>query len=140
LLDRQAHAQFHQMLETYDRNVISDESIAQSLVTESPTKTRERVLSEQELVAAANTKGGQGPTAAAGSVSSEAVQEILNVLVSLLENGRQELRGHSAQVARLVKRSAERINLSRESTNALVTSAYLHDLGKQGQYHLTALN
>ncbi len=138
LLDRQAHAQFHQMLETYDRNVISDESIAQSLVTESPTKTRERVLSENDLVNAG--KGNQGPTMAAGSVSSEAVQEVLNVLVSLLENGRQELRGHSAQVARLVRRSAERINLSKESTNALVTAAYLHDLGKQGQYHLTALN
>jgi response regulator RpfG family c-di-GMP phosphodiesterase len=138
LLDRQAHAQFHQMLETYDRNVISDESIAQSLVTESPTKTRERVLSEKDLVDAASTKG-QGPTMA-GGVSSEAVQEVLNVLVSLLENGRQELRGHSAQVARLVRRSAERINLSKESTNALVTAAYLHDLGKQGQYHLTALN
>ena len=137
LLDRQAHAQFHQMLETYDRNVISDESIAQSLVQESPTKTRERVLSEKDLVDAAGTKG-QGPTM--GGVSSEAVQEVLNVLVSLLENGRQELRGHSAQVARLMRRSAERINLSKESTNALVTAAYLHDLGKQGQYHLTALN
>jgi len=137
LLDRQAHAQFHQMLETYDRNVISDESIAQSLVQESPTKTRERVLSEKDLVDAAGTKG-QGPTM--GGVSSEAVQEVLNVLVSLLENGRQELRGHSAQVARLMRRSAERINLSKESTNALVIAAYLHDLGKQGQYHLTALN
>jgi response regulator RpfG family c-di-GMP phosphodiesterase len=39
-----------------------------------------------------------------------------------------------------MKRVAERINLSKDSTNALVTSAYLHDLGKQGQYHLTALN
>ncbi len=139
LLDRQAHAQFHQMMETYDRNVISDESIAQSLVTESTTKTRERVLSERDLVQAAKPKTGQ-VTTTAGSVSGEAVQEILNVLVSLLENGRQELRGHSAQVARLVKRAAERINLSKESTGALVMSAYLHDLGKQGQYHLTALN
>jgi response regulator RpfG family c-di-GMP phosphodiesterase len=139
LLDRQAHAQFHQMMETYDRNVISDESIAQSLVTESTTKTRERVLSERDLVQAAKPKTGQ-VTTTAGSVSGEAVQEILNVLVSLLENGRQELRGHSAQVARLVRRAAERINLSKESTGALVMSAYLHDLGKQGQYHLTALN
>ena len=137
LLDRQAHAQFHQMLETYDRNVISDESIAQSLV-EAPTKSRERVLSEKDLVDAG--KKGNGPALASGGVTAEAVHEVLNVLVSLLENGRQELRGHSAQVGRLMKRVAERINLSKDSTNALITSAYLHDLGKQGQYHLTALN
>jgi response regulator RpfG family c-di-GMP phosphodiesterase len=43
-------------------------------------------------------------------------------------------------VARLVRRAAERINLSKDSADALVTAAYLHDLGKQGQYHLTALN
>jgi response regulator RpfG family c-di-GMP phosphodiesterase len=137
LLDRQAHAQFHQMLETYDRNVISDESIAQSLV-EAPTKSRERVISEKEIVDAA--KKPNAPALASGGVSAEAVHEVLNVLVSPLENGRQELRGHSAQVGRLMKRVAERINLSKDSTNALITSAYLHDLGKQGQYHLTALN
>jgi response regulator RpfG family c-di-GMP phosphodiesterase len=137
LLDRQAHAQFHQMLETYDRNVISDESIAQSLV-EAPTKSRERVMSEKDIVDA--SKKPNGPMLPSGGVTAEAVHEVLNVLVSLLENGRQELRGHSAQVGRLMKRVAERINLSKEVTNALITSAYLHDLGKQGQYHLTALN
>ncbi len=136
LLDRQAHAQFHQMLETYDRNVISDESIAQSLV-EQPTKARERVISEKEMVDAAKKPGTGGATTVA---ASDALHEVLNVLVSLLENGRQDLRGHSAQVGRLMRRVAERINLPKDSTNALVTAAYLHDLGKQGQYHLTALN
>ena len=95
------------------------------------------MISEKDLVEA--HKSPNGPTLAVGGVSSEAVHEILNVLVSLLENGRQELRGHSAQVARLMKRVAERINVSKDTLNALVTSAYLHDLGKQGQYHLTAL-
>ncbi len=137
LLDRQAHAQFHQMMETYDRKVISEESMSQSLV-EAPTRTRERVLSEKELVEA--TKKPNGPAPAATGMGAEGLHEILSVFVSLLENGRQELRGHSSQVARLSKRVAERINLSKETGNALITAAYLHDLGKQGQYHLTALN
>jgi response regulator RpfG family c-di-GMP phosphodiesterase len=138
LLDRQAHAQFQQMLETYDRKVITEESIAQSMV-ESPTRTRERVISEREIVDAGTKPNGPAIVSGAGA-SAEALHEVLSVFVSLLENGRQELRGHSAQVARLSKRVAERINLSKETANALITSAYLHDLGKQGQYHLTALN
>ncbi len=137
LLDRQAHAQFHQMLDVYERNVISDESMAQSLV-EPPAKARERMMSERDLVEAAKKPAGALMTG--GGISYDALHEVMNVLVTLLENGRQELRGHSAQVARLVKRMAERINVSQDSTHAMVTSAYLHDLGKQGQYHLTALN
>ena len=34
----------------------------------------------------------------------------------------------------------ERIGLSTASTSAYVAAAYLHDLGKMGAYHLTALN
>ena len=37
--------------------------------------------------------------------------ELLNVLVSLLENARPDLRGHSAQVARLSRRLAEKLSL-----------------------------
>lgn len=66
--------------------------------------------------------------------------ETLNVLVSLLENGRLDLRGHSALVARLTRKTCERIGLSPAHTSAYVTAAYLHDLGKMGSYHLTALN
>ncbi|HVY49545.1 MAG TPA: HD domain-containing phosphohydrolase [Minicystis sp.] len=66
--------------------------------------------------------------------------ETLNVLVSLLENARADLRGHSATVARLAKKTAERIGLSQAHTSAYVAAAYLHDLGKMGAYHLTALN
>src|SRR6185312_5679573 len=46
----------------------------------------------------------------------------------------------SAAVARLVRRAGERINLGKDAINGFVTAAYIHDLGKQGQYHLTALN
>jgi response regulator RpfG family c-di-GMP phosphodiesterase len=132
MVDRQAHAQMHAMMGVYTRNVMSDESMAAALV-EAPTKTRERVLSEKEL--ADPKRGGAGV-----GVNDDAVHELLNVLVSLLENGRQELRGHSAAVARLARRVGERIKLPKETIGAIVTAAHLHDLGKQGQYHLTALN
>jgi response regulator RpfG family c-di-GMP phosphodiesterase len=66
--------------------------------------------------------------------------ELLNVLVSLLENARTDLRGHSAQVARLARRLAEKMSLDATTTSGIVCAAYVHDLGKMGQYHLTALN
>ena len=65
---------------------------------------------------------------------------MLNVLVSLLENSRAELRGHSATVARLMRRISERIGVSDFLLSAHVIAAYVHDLGKMGAYHLTALN
>lgn len=68
------------------------------------------------------------------------ILETLNVLVSLLENERADLRGHSSTVARLVRKTCERIGLGVASTEAIVIAAYLHDLGKAGAYHLTALN
>ncbi len=66
--------------------------------------------------------------------------ETLNLLVTLLENTRPDLRGHSAQCARLVKRVCDRMGLPAPQTVAYVVAAYLHDLGKAGTYHLTALN
>src|SRR5688572_33436329 len=50
------------------------------------------------------------------------------------------LRRHSAHVARLMRKIGERIRLSEAQTSAIVVAAYLHDLGKMGAYHLTALN
>jgi response regulator RpfG family c-di-GMP phosphodiesterase len=66
--------------------------------------------------------------------------EALNVLVSLLENSRADLRGHSSMVARLTRKTCERIGLSPVQIAAFTAAAYLHDLGKMGSYHLTALN
>ena len=66
--------------------------------------------------------------------------ELLTVMVSLLENSRQELRGHSSQVARLLRRVAERMNLDRSETQGMIVAGHIHDLGKMGQFHLTALN
>jgi len=66
--------------------------------------------------------------------------ETLNVLISLLENARPDLRGHSAMVARITRKTCERIGLLPLQASAFVAAAYLHDLGKAGSYHLTALN
>ena len=72
--------------------------------------------------------------------TSDIIVEMLTVMVSLLENSRAELRGHSSQVARLLKRVAERMNLDRNDTFGVVVAGHIHDLGKMGQFHLTALN
>jgi response regulator RpfG family c-di-GMP phosphodiesterase len=66
--------------------------------------------------------------------------DLLNVMVSLLENARVDLRGHSAVVARLSRRLAEKLNLDPSTAASIVCAAHVHDLGKMGQYHLTALN
>jgi response regulator RpfG family c-di-GMP phosphodiesterase len=79
------------------------------------------------------------PTRASATDRAETLT-LLNVLVSLLEQPRNELRGHSAQVSRLVRRMAERMSIDANATRALVAAAYVHDLGKMGQFHLTALN
>ncbi len=73
-------------------------------------------------------------------VSDASFIELLHVLVSLLETSRAELRGHSAEVGRLVRRVGDKLGLDSGATAMLVVAAFIHDLGKMGQYHLTALN
>jgi response regulator RpfG family c-di-GMP phosphodiesterase len=91
-------------------------------------------------VLAGLTPGPGSFVIAGGAASGPSFLELLNVLVSLLENARADLRGHSAQVARLARRLAEKLGLEPAATSAIVCAAYVHDLGKMGQYHLTALN
>jgi response regulator RpfG family c-di-GMP phosphodiesterase len=129
MLDRGAHEQFTSMLNVFERNLVSEESMAVALAGE-PKK--ERVLSQGDL-----EKGG---SQSHQGMASESYLETLNVLVSLLENTRADLRGHSAHVARLVKKIAERIGLPEAQSASLQIAAYLHDLGKMSAYHLTALN
>lgn len=130
-LDKSAHAQFTSMLDVYERNLVSDESMVVALAKED--RPRERVLSGEELESGNANKGGRG-------MHDQGYVETLNVLVSLLENSRQDLRGHSAQVSRLIKKLAERIGLSGSQLTQLQIAAFIHDLGKAGAYHLTALN
>jgi response regulator RpfG family c-di-GMP phosphodiesterase len=80
------------------------------------------------------------PVTALPAAASPQLVESLNVLVSLIENSRADLRGHSSMVARLTRKTCERIGLSPIQVAAFTAAAYLHDLGKMGAYHLTALN
>jgi response regulator RpfG family c-di-GMP phosphodiesterase len=131
-LDRDAHAQFTTMLNVFERNLVSEESLTMSLAREATTG--ERVISGADLEEAG--KPGANKSQALG----DNYLETLNVLVTLLENSRAELRGHSAQVARLMRRISERIGVSEYVLSAHVVAALIHDLGKMGAYHLTALN
>jgi response regulator RpfG family c-di-GMP phosphodiesterase len=134
-LDRSAHEQFTTMLDVYERQLVSEESVATSVATDEGR--RERMLAAEDLqepgTAAGIVAGGRG-------VTGEAYLETLNVLISLIENSRPDLRGHSAHVARFMKKIAERIGLSEIQSNTMMLAAYLHDLGKMGTYHLTCLN
>jgi response regulator RpfG family c-di-GMP phosphodiesterase len=134
LLDRQAQAQFQAMLNVYERNLVRDDSLNESVVrAEAKARRRDRVLSERDLVrAGSSTRSTQGGAAS--------VLELMNVLVSLLETARADLRGHSSQVARLANRLAEKMGLDEATSAALAAAAYVHDLGKMGQFHLTTLN
>ena len=132
-LDRDAHAQFTTMLDVFERNLVSEESLTMSLAREATTG--ERVLTSNEL-----EQAGKAPQARGRGTLDDSYLELLNVLVSLLENNRQELRGHSAHVARLMRRISERIGVSEYVLAAHMAAAFVHDLGKMGAYHLTALN
>ena len=132
-LDRDAHVQFTTMLNVYERNLVSEESLALSLAKEA--SRGERVLSSDDFV-----ERRPGAAASAKSVAEDSYLETMNVLITLLENSRPDLRGHSAHVARLVKKIADRIGLADSTKAALMIASYIHDLGKMGAYHLTALN
>ncbi|HVU03419.1 MAG TPA: HD domain-containing phosphohydrolase [Polyangiaceae bacterium] len=131
VLDRTAHEQFSSMLDVYERNVLSEETMAVALAGQQP---HERTLTERDL------SGGSAAGMAAKGMASDSYLETLNVLVSLVENNRPDLRGHSSHTARLVKKLAERIGVSQVESAAYQIAGYLHDLGKMSAYHLTALN
>jgi response regulator RpfG family c-di-GMP phosphodiesterase len=133
-LDRSAHEQFTTMLNVYERNLVSEETLTTSLARESVA--RERTLSTEDLT----HRQHERDFLAARGVHLTSYVETLNVLVTLLEHGRQDLRGHSSHVARLTQKMVERIGLSEIERETFVIAAHLHDLGKMGQYHLTALN
>jgi response regulator RpfG family c-di-GMP phosphodiesterase len=127
-LDKSAHEQFTNMMNVFERNLVSEESMAVALADTSP---HERTLTAEQL---------QSGATSSQDLTDESYQETLKVLVSLLESGRLELRGHSAYVARLLRQIAERIGVPPGQAAAFVIAGYLHDLGKMGDQHLTALN
>jgi response regulator RpfG family c-di-GMP phosphodiesterase len=156
LLERQAHAQMQSILSAYERNniVLDDSPPAPPpppRAAESKPRSPERVPRKPSPAApplgpppapalktppAANASG---PPQDKG-ISNASFLELLHVLVSLLESSRADLRGHSAQVGRLMRRVAEKLGLDPGATAMMVAAAFIHDLGKMGQYHLTTLN
>ncbi len=127
-LDRNAHEQFNSMMDVFERNLVSEESMAVALAEEGPI--------ERTLTAAQMASGRPADS----KLGDAAYRETLNVLISLLESARSDLRGHSAHVARLVGKIAERIGVAPAQSAAYCIAAYLHDLGKMGDQHLTALS
>ncbi|MFO0685089.1 MAG: DUF4388 domain-containing protein [Sandaracinus sp.] len=92
-------------------------------------------LGSLEMPPAAAPKPPEKPPEAAANLV-----DALAVLLTMVEQSRAELRGHSAMVARIARRAAERMSFSDADAEALELAALLHDLGKHATYHLTALN
>lgn len=73
-------------------------------------------------------------------VPVEAYLETLKVLVSVSEMGSASWRqGHAAEVARKARRVGMRIGLGERELSELTVAAYLHDVGKPDEPHLTLL-
>ncbi|MCC6746469.1 MAG: response regulator [Deltaproteobacteria bacterium] len=70
----------------------------------------------------------------------EAFVRTVAVLVNVLEMGHGWRQGHSAEVARLVQLLAERTTLPKEQFFSLQLAAYLHDVGRPTDPHLSALS
>jgi response regulator RpfG family c-di-GMP phosphodiesterase len=128
-LDKSAHAQFNSMMDVFERNLVSEESMAVALADESP---QERTLTAEQIAS-----GGPSDTQ---SLSDQSYRETLKVLVSLIESARSDLRGHSSHVSRLMGQISQRMGVSKAQHAAFCIAGLLHDLGKMGDQHLTALN
>ncbi len=63
--------------------------------------------------------------------------EAFEVFVTLMEQGKGGLRGHSPLVARWVVKLAERLGLEMPEVRALRAAALLHDLGQTEDQHIT---
>ncbi len=141
-VDRAQVEQYASMMNVYERNMISEESLTSSIV--SKEKSKERTLGDRDFERGAkkaeSASGGGARAGQTNGVPYEDYVETLQVMVSLLENGRGELRGHSPLVARLIRKIAERIGVSAFDARAFAAAALLHDIGKSSTYHLTALN
>jgi response regulator RpfG family c-di-GMP phosphodiesterase len=124
-LEASANPQLEQLGNVFDRQLL-----------EKNARGLELMGSTAELEAAAPTAArGEGATAD----HLRSLTQVAQVLVGLIEQGREGLRGHSSQVAGLMGKMAERIGIDDGQTKAFVLAAVLHDLGKMSGPHLTAL-
>lgn len=157
-IDNQGKAQYLNLLSLYDHNTVDPDNprplsaSADGRISMTPMggSAAAGLVLDPGPAGRANGRRGtaatQHPPAPTPAVSGApavpygALLEIATVLVSLLENSRGELRGHSATVARLLRKLAERMRLADDVQHALSIAALLHDVGKASTYHLTALN
>jgi response regulator RpfG family c-di-GMP phosphodiesterase len=164
LLDRQHHAQMHSTMRVFDTGDApvdgspAPEREPRAKPAAPPPLPKPPAAAAGLTMPAPSTKDSAFPSAPERARIQESASptslergrnqkitdasfvELLHVLVSLLESSRSDLRGHSAEVARLVRRMGEKVGLDTGATATLVVAAFIHDLGKTGQYHLTALN
>ncbi len=161
MLDKQTRSLFDQALTGYGRHVVDFETDGAPRVE---SHRKERVIEEPAPPPAPSRKPAPPPpppmpvaapppppppapvplpppsATAERGVAGASFVELLHVLVSLLETSRADLHGHSAQVARLMRRIGDKMGLDPGTAAIFVAGAFVHDLGKMGALHLTPLN
>jgi response regulator RpfG family c-di-GMP phosphodiesterase len=155
VLDREAHAQLQSTMRVYGNDVAIDlqsdpppppprvdrVQARREPPPRPPSPAPPRVPSAAPLAIDRESLSPALPERSRNQkVSDASFVELLHVLVSLLESTRADLRGHSAEVARLVRRVGDKLGVEGASTAMFVVAAFIHDLGKMGQFHLTPLN
>lgn len=65
---------------------------------------------------------------------------LVRALVDIVEDASPERRGHSANVSRVARKLSERLGLHAPQRDAIALAGLVHDLGKGGPQHLTALH
>ena len=127
--DSSGREQYMSLLDMYDRGAVQTDPATNVSVG------RERMLTERDLGA----RSRQTPAQTRRDVF-QPVLEASSVLISLLENNRGDLRGHSILVSRWMRKLAERIRVGENEALLLALAGLFHDVGKTATYHLTALN
>jgi response regulator RpfG family c-di-GMP phosphodiesterase len=154
VLERQSHAQMHATMPVYGNDITFDDDPAPPPPPVRVERTESRrvppprppspppppVPSPSRTPTAVSERDVAPDRGRGQKVSDASFVELLHVLVSLLESTRADLRGHSAEVARLVRRVGEKLGVDAASTAMFVVASFIHDLGKMGPFHLTPLN
>ncbi len=160
-VDQASYNQFKQMMDTYEKNLFTEENLSGQIMmprgatlVQDTAPAYERQFGADELAHPSPSFTNppsklmprpppppviKAPAIMEGATYASSV-ELVNVLVSLLENQRAELRGHSAQVSRLMQKVGEHMGLEGGDLYGLRLVGLLHDVGKVSSYHLTALN
>lgn len=162
-LEKKPAPQIQHLLDVYERNMVSEEML-KGESTRPPAPRSQPAVRDDDFRRGSSTPAAptsdfpaqevitsvhEVPSAMLGTfrhtqqpVPASDVDPValMSVLVSLIESQREELRGHSSQVARWMGQAADKMGLVESEKRALLLASQMHDLGKGSQYHLTALN